>query len=153
MPATGTFLQYPTLLETLPPLVRKQRRLEASIAKVSQAVKDEKAVRGEIDQLLLAAGLQKSDLVTCAGYDVQHHERAGASSLNAERVTAELVAAGVDPELVAQILLDSTETGSPALFCTVKPSKGTQVRAPQDRPASVRLLGRAVGTAADRKRA
>jgi len=154
MSATGTFTQYPSLVEPLPPLVRKQRRLEGQIAKVSQAVKDEKAIRGEIDQLLVAAGLEKSDLVTCAGYDVQHHERDGRATLNAERVTAELVAAGVDPELVAQILMDSTEAGAPALFATVKPSKGARVRTPEqpEKAGTMRLVGR-TDTAADRKRA
>ena len=154
MSPTGTYTQYPALVEALPPLVRKQRRLEGLIAKVSQAVTDEKTIRGQIDQLLVAAGFRKSDLVTCAGYDVQHHERDGRATLNGERVTAELVAAGVDPELVAQILMDSTETGSPAVFCTIKPSKGARVRAPeqQEKAGTMRLVGRA-DTAADRKRA
>jgi hypothetical protein len=150
--STGTYTQYPTLVEALPPLVRKQRRLERKLAAVAEDEKDEKAVRAQIDQLLLAAGLQKSELVTCAGYDVQHNERDGRSSLNPEMVSAQLIAAGVAPELVAQVIMDSTETGHPALFCTVKPSKGAQVRAPQERPATVRLLRRE-GMAADRKRA
>lgn len=152
MSPTGTYLQYPTLLDPLPGLVRKQRRLEATIAKVSQSVKDEKAVRGEIDQLLVAAGLQKSELVTCAGYDVRHNERDGASSLNPEKVTEQLAAAGVAVELIAQVIMDSTETGSPAVFCTIKPSKGARVRSPQVEAAPVRQL-RGVGMAADRKRA
>jgi len=152
MSATGTFTQYPSLVETLPPLVRKQRRLEGQIAKVAQATKDETAVRGEIDQLLVAAGLEKSELVTCAGYDVRHNVREGNSSLNADKITEQLAAAGVDRGLVAQVLADSTEIGNPALFATVKPSKGVQVRAPQSAPATMRLLGR-TDAAADRKRA
>jgi len=151
MSTTGTYIQYPSLVDPLPPLVRKQRRLEAKLAAVAQDEKDEKAVRAEIDQLLMAAGLKKSELVTCAGYDVRHNERDGHTALNVEKVTEQLIAAGVAPELVAQVLMESTDTGPPALFCTIKPSKGARVRAPQERPASVRLLGRDV--AADRKRA
>lgn len=151
--STGTYTQYPTLVEPLPPLVRKQRRLERKLAAVAQDEKDEKAVRSEIDQLLIAAGLQKSELVTCAGYDVMHNERDGRASLNGEMVTARLIAEGIAPELVAQVIMDCTEIGHPALFCTVKPSKGAQVRAPQERPTTVRLLGRDGAMAADRKRA
>lgn len=145
----GTYTEHPTLLETLPPLVRKQRRLEARIVTVAQAVKDEKEVRAEIDQLLVAAGLQKSELVTCAGYDVLHNERDGRESLNPDKVTAALLAAGVDPELVAQVIMDATETGEVAKFCTIKPSKGARVRSPrqEDQVKPMRLVGR------ERKRA
>jgi hypothetical protein len=152
MSPSGTYTQHPTLLATLPPLVRKQRRLEARVAKVAQDVKDEKAVREEIDRLLLAAGLKKSQLVTCAGYDVLHNERDGRESLNPDMVTAGFVALGVDPEAVKQVVKDATETGEPAKFATIKPSKGARVRAPQqEAKATMRLLDR--GTAADRKRA
>ncbi len=150
--ATGTFTQYPSLVEALPPLVRQQRRLEAKLAKVAQDEKDEKAVRGQIDQLLIAAGLQKSDVVTCAGYDVKHNERDGQSSLNRDKITEQLIAAGVAPELVAQVLMDSTETGAPSLFCTVRPSKGAQVRAPQEAPATVLRMAK-VDLSSNRKRA
>ena len=153
MPAVGTYIQHPTLVDPLPPLVRKQRRLAKAIAVVAQAVKDEKAVRQDIDVLLLAAGLKKSELVTCAGYDVRHHEKAGQESLNADTITASLIAAGVAPELVAQVLMDSTETGQLSVYCTVTPTKGAQVRAPQARPGSLRLMGREHAVAADRKRA
>jgi hypothetical protein len=126
---TGTFTNFPSLVEPLPPLVRKQRRLEATIVAVAQAVKDEKAVRAEIDLLLVAAGLKKSELVTCLGYDVIHNEKKGQSSLNSDTLTELLVAAGVDRALVDQTLIASTETGDPSKFCTVKPSKGAKVRA------------------------
>ncbi len=62
---------------TLPPLVKQQRRFAARIAAVADAVKDEKAIRAEIDGHLVTAGLQKSEMVTCAGYDVRHFERDG----------------------------------------------------------------------------
>lgn len=128
MPAAGTYLRYPSLVEALPPLVRKQRRLAAVLAAVLQHAKDEKALRGQIDVLLIAAGLQKSELVTCAGYDVKHNEKAGQSSINADILTEQLVAAGVDRDLVVKILVDSTETGEPSKFATVTPSKGAKVR-------------------------
>jgi len=128
--ATGTFTNHPTLVEPLPPLVRKQRRLAGRIAVVAQDVKDEKITREQIDALLVAAGLKKSDVVTCAGYDVRHNERDGQSAINADKVTEQLVAAGVDRDLVVQVLVDSTETGEPAKFATVTPSKGAKVRSP-----------------------
>ncbi len=152
MAAPGTYVQYPSLLEALPPLVRTQRRLEARLAAVAQDEKDEKAVRAQIDQLLIAAGLQKGDRVTCAGYDVKHNERDGQSSLNEDKVREQLIAAGVAPELVAQVLMDSTDTGAPSLFCTVRPSKGAQVRAPQEAPATVLRMAKA-DTTPVRKRA
>jgi len=128
MAADGTFTRYPSLIEPLPPLVRKQRRLAHAIALVAPAVLDEKAVRGQIDQLLIAAGLKKSEVVTCLGYDVKHHEKAGQSSINADKVIEQLVAKGVAREVVVQVLKDSTETGEPAKFATVTPSKGAKVR-------------------------
>jgi hypothetical protein len=128
MAADGTFLNYPALVEPLPPLVRKQRRLAAAIALVAPAVVDEKAVRGQIDQLLVAAGLKKSEVVTCLGYDVRHNEKAGQSSINADKLTEKLVAAGMPERLVLEILAASTETGEPAKFATVTPSKGAKVR-------------------------
>ena len=109
--------------------MRKQRRLEAKLAAVAQAVIDEKAVRAEIDLLLLAAGCQKGDVVTCLGYDVRHNENAARSTINPDTLVAQLVAAGLHPELVTSIVAASTDVGSPAVYCTVKPSKGAKVRA------------------------
>lgn len=151
MSTTGTFIQYPSLIDTLPPLVRKQRRLEAKIAPVEPLIDVEKALRKEIDALLKGAGLGKGELVTCRGYDVTRCERKGNSSLNPEKIIARLVAGGVDQGFALKVLIDSTETADPSSWATVKPSKGSQVRAPQARPATVRLIGRDV--AADRKRA
>jgi len=128
MPATGTFAEHPVLREALPPLVRKQRRLALTIAAVAGAVVDEKATRAQIDALLLAAGLRKSELVTCLGYDVKHNERDGQTSINAEKLVAQLVDAGLPERTAREILKASEETGEVAKFATVTPSKGAKVR-------------------------
>lgn len=129
--ATGTFTRYPALVLTLPPLVRQQRRLAARIAAVADAVKEEKAVRAEIDGHLVTAGLAKSEVVTCAGYDVRHNEKAGSSAINEVKLTEKLVAAGVNRELVDDVIKESTETGQPSVYATVTPSKGAKVSAPE----------------------
>jgi len=74
--------------------------------------------------------LQKSDVVTCAGYDVRHVEKAGSTSINSDTLTEQLVAGGVDRAFVLQVLIASTETGQPSMYCTVTPSKGAKVHAP-----------------------
>jgi hypothetical protein len=127
--AAGTFLEYPSLVTSLPPLVRKQRRLEGKIAPLAPLVDEEKAVRAEIDLLLVAAGLAKGELVTCAGYDVTHVERVGTKRLNQDTLILKLVAAGLAKDFVIDILAASTETGDPFSWATVKPSKGAKVRA------------------------
>lgn len=123
----GTYTQYPALAP-LPALVRRQRRLEGKIAPLAPLVEDEKAVRKEIDALLLTAGLGKGDSVTCHGYDVTHVERVGTSRLNQDVLILNLVAAGVDQQLVIEMLAASTETGDPSMWATVKPTKGSTVR-------------------------
>ena len=128
---TGTFTRYPALVHALPPLIKQQRRLAARIASVADAVIDEKAVRADIDVLLIAAGLTKSEVVTCAGYDVRHHEKAGSTSINRDTLTELLVAAGVDRGFVEQVLVNSTDTGHPSVYATVTPSKGATVRPPE----------------------
>jgi hypothetical protein len=127
--ATGTYRQYPILVEHLPALVRKQRRLAARIAVDADDVKAEKATREEIDGWLVKAGLTKGELVTCAGYDVRHNERDGSSAINPDILTALLVAEDVDPDFVASVITASTETGAAATFATVTPTKGASVRA------------------------
>lgn len=126
--AEGTFNNYPSLITPLPPLVRKQRRLEGKIAPLTPLVEEEKAVRAEIDALLVAAGLGKGALVTCAGYDVTHVERVGTKRLNQDTLILQLVAAGLAKDKVIDILAASTETGDPFTWATVKPSKGAKVR-------------------------
>lgn len=133
MPDVGTFTTYPALVD-LPPLVRKQRRLEAKILPLEPLVKNEKHVRGQIDALLIAAGLKRGDSVTCNGYDVTHTGRAGQTSLNADALAILLVLGGVDPEFVDFALKASTETGEAPVWATVKPCKGSQVRRPSEKP-------------------
>lgn len=128
MALVGEYTKFPALVDALPPLVKKQRRLAAQIATVALAIIDEKAIRADIDLLLVKAGLQKSDVVTCAGYDVRHNEKAGQSAINQDVLTESLVSAGVDRELVKDLITVATETGKPSLFATVTPSKGAKVR-------------------------
>jgi hypothetical protein len=127
-PVPGTFNQYPVLVDPLPRLVRRQRRLEAKVAAIAQEIKDEKATREQIDELLVAAGLTKGALVTCLGYDVKHNERNGQSSLDGQVLAALLEAGGVDPEFVEYCVCEATTVGRPAKFATVSPSKGAKVR-------------------------
>lgn len=121
------FTHYPAL-EGLPPLVRKQRRLEAAIVPLAPLVEDEKAVRKDIDALLITAGLTNGEGVQCVGYDVTHRERVGTSRLNQELLTLELVAKGLPRVTIEDILTRCTEVGDPSAWATVKPSKGSKVR-------------------------
>lgn len=127
MPDTGTFTTYPALKE-LPPLVRKQRTLEAKILPLAPLVEQEKAVRHDIDALLIAAKIPAGEGVTCNGYDVDHHTRKGNTSLNAEAAAILFTLGGVDPEFVDFVLTTCLETGESPRWATVKPSKGSQVR-------------------------
>lgn len=124
---TGTYADHPALAE-LPPLVRRQRLLEAKIVALAPVVDDEKTVRQQIDQLLLKAEIVAGNVVTCNGYDVMHHLRAGSSRLNQAVLIAQLVAASVDRAVVDAAIAASTETGDPSTWATVKPSKGAKVR-------------------------
>lgn len=126
MPDTGTYTAYPTLAD-LPPLVRRQRTLEAQLVAFAPLVDDEKTLRHQIDRLLVDAGIGAGDAVTCNGYDVQHHVRAGAHRLNQAVLIAQLVAGGVDRAFVDRVIAASTETGDPSGWASVKPSKGTRV--------------------------
>lgn len=126
--ATGTFLEYPSLVHALPPLVRKQRRLEQKIAPLPPWVEEEKALRAEIDALLRIAGLKQKDSVTCNGYDVTRRGQKGRSTINGVKLLEQLVAAKLDRAVAATIILDSTDTGDPSSWAEVKPSKGAKVR-------------------------
>ena len=123
----GTFTAHPELVD-LPPLVRRQRTLEAQIVPFGPLLQEEKTVRQAIDGLLIAAGLIPGSHVTCNGYDVTHIERAGTSRLNEAVLTAQLIAAGLEGPTVRQILAEATETGEPSSWALVKPSKGSKVR-------------------------
>ena len=129
MTATPDFTAYPALVESLPPLVRKQRRLEAKICPLAPLELEEKACRAEIDALLKAAGLQQADAVTCLGYDVTRRGQKGRSTINGVKLLEQLVAAKLDRAVATKIILASTETGDPSSWAEVKPSKGSKVRA------------------------
>lgn len=129
MPDTGTYTTIPGLSE-LPPLVKRQRSLEAKLVVLAPLVDDEKSVRQQIDRLLVAAGIVPGDAITCNGYDVLHNVRAGSSRLNPIIVRAQLIAKGVEPAVVEDVIASSTETGEPSTWATVKPSKGSKVRRP-----------------------
>jgi hypothetical protein len=118
-----------SVLDGLPALVRKQQQYVRKIAPIEPLIEKEKAVRKEIDLLLIQAKIAKGDGVTCIGFDVMHRSRVGQSSLNHEKVIAALVAEGVDEGLVLKVLLESVETGDPPFWAEVKPSKGAKVRA------------------------
>lgn len=128
MTIRGAYTAFKTLAQ-LPTLVRKQRRLEHRIATVADDLEREKAVRTQIDELLVAAGLAKSEGVTCLGYDVVHHERAGQKRINGEELLKLLVAGGVDEEFAASAIAEATKEDERAKFATVRPSKGAKVRA------------------------
>jgi hypothetical protein len=127
MPDTGTFTTHPALAP-LPPLVRKQRTLEAKILPLAPLVEDEKKVRQAIDALLIAAGLKRGESVTCNGYEVTHAGRSGNTALNVEAAEILFVLGGVDPEFVAFVLTTCLETGEAPFWATVKPCKGAHVR-------------------------
>ncbi len=122
------YTAYPSL-GLLPPLVRAQRRLEAQCVDLDAIAADEKAIRTRIDALLTKAGIASGEGVVCLGYDVVHHARAGQARLNQETLIAELVAAGVDRDLVDAVITAATEHGDPSSFATVKPPKGAEIRA------------------------
>ena len=113
----NTYVRFPALCEDLPGLVEEQRRLEKKIAAIGKAPEEEKAVRDRIDALLVAAGLQHGEGVTCLGYDVVHRTRAGNSYLSVEL----LVAAGVTVETITAC----TDRYKPSMTASVEPMKGT----------------------------
>jgi hypothetical protein len=135
------YTQYPALAP-LPPLVRQQRRLKAVIEPLDDLVDDEKTVRARIDALLLQAGMTNGSGVRCLGYDVLHHDRAGQTRLNAETLVAEFVAAGVDRELVDQVIVLATERGDPSAFATVTPAPDATVRVRSPRLPMAKAAGR-----------
>lgn len=128
MTIRGAFSDF-AALTLLPTFVRKQRRLEKTIASIGTAIADEKAVRKSIDALLLGAGLKNGEAVTCRGYDIVHRERAGQERLDQDELVALLVEGGVDEQFVRQSLALATGRGETVRFAEVLPSKGATVRA------------------------
>ena len=115
-------------LDGLPPLVRQQRQLEAKILPFAPLVDQEKAIRQDINALLIKAGIAKGDGVTCLGYDVVHLERKGTERLNQDALVAYLITFGMPAREVQEMIAACTETGEPSTWATVKPSKGAKVR-------------------------
>lgn len=120
--ASGTFTNHPTLIKVLPPLVKKQRALAQKIAVDPQDVKDEKAVRADIDALLVTAQFTNGDTVTCDGAVITHHVRAGSARLDPEPVEAYLVST-VGQAAADNLITAWTITGPAAVYCSVKESK------------------------------
>lgn len=111
-------------------LVRKQRRLEAKLGDDHGSFADQdKAVRKEIDALLVAAGFASGDGVTCVGYEVIHRTQKGRSAINETTLTGKLVALGLPGDAVATAIRTSLDTGEPAAWAEVRPVKGAKVRA------------------------
>lgn len=123
------FDRFPALKTTLPPLVRKQRRLEKKMLPLKPLIEQDKDIRGQIDARLVAAGFTLSNTgVTCLGYDVKHNTRKGNTTLNTEAAEILLVLGGVDPEFVDFVLTTCTETGKPSAWASVEAPKGATVR-------------------------
>lgn len=110
----------PKQLETFRKLVNRQRRLEKQLVPLETLQDKEKATRDALDALLRLGGVEKGHAVLCNGYEVAHHERAGRTSINADKLRGAGVA-----ELDIQF---ATDTGNPSTFATVKPAKGSKVR-------------------------
>lgn len=122
-------MTHPGLRDTdLLQLVRRERRLEAKVAPLADLAELAKATRKRIDQLLVAAGFKPKESTTCAGYQLTHTRRAGQTSFNDEKARAKFVEAGVDAELVDDILAACFETGDDVLFVAIKPMRGALVR-------------------------
>lgn len=127
----GDYLDHFHLKTTeLPTLVRRQRRLEAQIAPLEAALEPlaakEKATRQAIDALLVSAGFENLDTVQVGAYDVTHYVRAGQSKIDGATLRRLLVEAGVDGELVDDVIAKATDTAADVKFCAVKPQKGTR---------------------------
>lgn len=129
----GDFAKYTTLAE-LPALVRQQRKYAALLVDKNgnKVVELEKAIRAQIDALLVACGFKSGDGVTCHGYAVVHREQRSQSRLDETKAVEQLVALGVDREAVVQVFKDCTTGGEPGAvkFCEVDPAPGAKVRRP-----------------------
>jgi hypothetical protein len=122
-----TYARFPALSDALPPLVRKQRRLEATIALVIP-IEQEMQLRKDIDTLLATAGLARNDAVTCLGYDVTRRGQNGRSAICEDTLIEPLVVAGLARQTVLDTIKAATKTGEPSAWAEVKPSKGARVR-------------------------
>ena len=88
----NTYRLHDSLVDPLPKLVRRQRRLAGQLAPLEALVDKDKACRAEIDKLLAAAGYtERGAGVTCLGYDVVHRGRDGHVSYDIKLLKAVLV--------------------------------------------------------------
>jgi hypothetical protein len=88
----NTYRLHDGLVDTLPTLVRRQRRLAGQLAPLEALVDKDKACRQAIDKLLGAAGYtERGTGVTCLGYDVVHRGRDGHVSYDVKLLKAVLV--------------------------------------------------------------
>jgi len=121
--ATGTFTNHPHLVKDFPRLLKEQRRLAKLIAVDPKDVKQEKAIRGDMDALMVADNFTNGETVTCDGAVITHHVRAGQARLDPEPVDAYLEKTVGRAEADALITL-WTITGPDAVYCSVKEPKG-----------------------------
>ncbi|HEV8474574.1 MAG TPA: hypothetical protein VGR82_17485 [Methylomirabilota bacterium] len=156
---SNTYRRHARLVDTLPPLVRKQRRLAAKLAPLEDLIEQDKSLRKNIDALITACGYAKGEGVTCLGYDVVHREREGNTSydvvLLGSILVEKLVALGVarddvgtpgDPKsdpptppsadyvpgaetFVVEMIAMVRSKGDTSKWAEVKPMKGAKVRA------------------------
>lgn len=125
---TGTYTKYPEL-ETLPTLVRVQRRLEAKLGDdKGPFAKQESEVRKDIDKLLAAAGLERADFVTCNGYQVTRRGQSGRTFINELMLTELLIIGGFTREEAVGVILEATDRGEASTWSEVKPLPGAKVR-------------------------
>lgn len=128
MKIIGSFLKFAKLAE-LPTLVRKQQRLVRKMAPLEPLVEQEKAVRKDIDALLVDVGVGKGEAVECVGFEVAHNERAGQAFINQDKLVLLLAGAGFTGQDMAGAMAWVTDAYAPSSFATVKPLKGAKVRA------------------------
>jgi hypothetical protein len=125
---SGNFLDHPTLAESpLPRLVREQQRLDARIGprerELEPLIAKEKALRGQIDALLMQAGLGHLDAVTVNGLVVTHNKRRGQTKIDEAILVVGLTMAGVPEETVRKVLKAASTTSADVHFATVAPAK------------------------------
>jgi hypothetical protein len=123
-----TYARYPALSTALPPLVRKQRRLATRLAPLEVLAEQDKAVRKDIDTLLVRVGFAVGTGVVCLGYDVTHRGRKGQTSVDHALLLAEFLALGISAAAAELAIAAATVTGEPSVWAEVKPCKGAKVR-------------------------
>jgi hypothetical protein len=92
--ATGTYLAHP-VLAGLPALIFRQQELKAQMAPLEALVAEEKAIRADIEALLIAAGVE-DEKVTVGQFTISRTEVDGAEFLSEDL----LLAAGVDADII-----------------------------------------------------